>query len=217
MSNIGTGHLGSQGWLHTPYKAVQSIERFSNSGSREWISLEKESRSGIQANTKTHFNIYLSSWCKRGGFGLIGLTDLEYSTKMVMDMWVRKNSSGWRRTRGSARGRLTLCSRWDYLPASIWSLTSTVYQRCDLNKDGRLDYSEFKMLIFRNRERKEPSRGEDKSKIISRRKSCKIPEYEKWYNNINSTFILYYKHQYIFEHAYDNSFQTSHWIEINAD
>ena len=63
--------------------------------------------------------------------------------------------------------------------SSISCLTCNVYQRCDLNKDGRLDYSEFKMLIFRNRERKEPSRGEEKTKMTSRRKSCKIPETEK--------------------------------------
>ena len=74
---------GSQGGLHSPYKAVQSIERFSNSGSREWISLEKESRSSIQANTITHFNFYWTSWSRifdKDGDGYVSKKEFKWMT-----------------------------------------------------------------------------------------------------------------------------------------
>ena len=30
-----------------------------------------------------------------------------------------------------------------------------MFQRCDLNGDGKLDYNEFKTMIFKNKERKQ--------------------------------------------------------------
>ena len=47
-------------------------------------------------------------------------------------------------------------------------------QRCDLNKDGRLDYNEFKALIYRNKERKDLNA--ERAKAMVRRKSSKMQE-----------------------------------------
>jgi hypothetical protein len=36
-----------------------------------------------------------------------------------------------------------------------------IFQRCDKNRDGKLDYQEFKAMIFRSRERKEAQLKEE--------------------------------------------------------
>ena len=57
---------------------------------------------------------------------------------------------------------------------SIDRLNNKYYQRCDLNKDGRLDYNEFKALIYRNKERKDLNA--ERAKAMVRRKSSKMQE-----------------------------------------
>ena len=61
-----------------------------------------------------------------------------------------------------------------YVFIQIQSLDNNFYQRCDLNKDGRLDYNEFKALIYRNKERKDLNA--ERAKAMVRRKSSKMQE-----------------------------------------
>ena len=64
---------------------------------------------------------------------------------------------------------------WGLCPFYIESgVNNKYYQRCDLNKDGRLDYNEFKALIYRNKERKDLNA--ERAKAMVRRKSSKMQE-----------------------------------------
>ena len=56
----------------------------------------------------------------------------------------------------------------------VLNLNTCFNQRCDLNKDGRLDYHEFKALIYRNKERKDLNA--ERAKAMVRRKSSKMQE-----------------------------------------
>merc|ERR1712226_1826841 len=53
-----------------------------------------------------------------------------------------------------------------------WKTIDLVFERCDLDKNGKLDYQEFKAMIFRSRERKEAQmRKEAEQASSTRRKS----------------------------------------------
>ena len=41
------------------------------------------------------------------------------------------------------------------------------WQRCDLDRDGKLDYQEFKAMIFRSRERKEAALQAEVCSVLS--------------------------------------------------
>lgn len=49
-----------------------------------------------------------------------------------------------------------------------------MFERCDLNKDGRLDYYEFITLILRNKDRKDAI--DDRTRLHSIRKGSKMQE-----------------------------------------
>jgi len=67
-----------------------------------------------------------------------------------------------------------------------WKTIDLVFERCDLDRNGKLDYQEFKAMIFRSRQRKEAllREQEEQAKLKGRRKSVgkkkkKVPTNKK--------------------------------------
>ena len=79
----------------------------------------------------------------------------EYLIWTKMDMWIKRNLSGWPLIVKLITRRLIYYLRYHpIMLQNLMVLNTVIIQRMDLNGNGKLDYEEFTSLIFKQKERK---------------------------------------------------------------